>query len=282
MDRRCRQQLSAGGSTYFETIGTPCARSAITRQERRHRSCAVVDEGCPRFFAGEDSDWESTLECRSMAGRRHEIGGVVRHKLPGVGVRAEADVFLPFTQITQYCGSPGDQRRKRDVVPAQSIQLRVKELRKATRKRSPVLAEIKPRTCLGQCESYSEQVAVQFNRKGLIARLTASSSLLCDGVASVGLYERDGLQRDAPHGRLDAEGVGPNRRNVVMYGSVGALNRLESGLHRHHARLLRSCGGASALWVSSSIRCPWRSCLVLCRASLVAGFLRPRAALLLN
>ncbi len=134
--------------------------------------------------------------------------------------------FLPFTQSTEY------RRLEEGTLYPQAIQLNVSgpaerfemPLRNALASLNPNLLPIEPR-------SYSEQVAMQFNRERLAARLTVIFSLLSLLFTSPDLY---GVTAYNVTRRTNEIGVrmalGADRTNVVCMILKGVLTNVGIGL----------------------------------------------------
>jgi ABC-type lipoprotein release transport system permease subunit len=139
--------------------------------------------------------------------------------------------FLPFSQITTYVPD-GYRRLEEGTLHPQAIQLKVSGppesfeplLRNALARLNPNLLPVEPR-------SYSEQVAVQFNRERLTARLTVIFSLLSLLLASIGIY---GVTAYNVTRRTSEIGVrmalGADRTSVVRMIFKGALINVGIGL----------------------------------------------------
>ncbi len=177
---------------YFETIGTPVEMGrAFTRSDTQNAPhVAVVDENFVHsFFEGRNpigQHFGLNLDGHSAD---FEIVGVTKNaKYKNPGALPHPTYFLPFSQSTAYAPS-GYQRLESGTHYAQLIEMKVAgapapyeaTLRKA-------LAEVDPKLALIDADTYTDQVALQFNQERLIARLTSLFGVLALLLASVGLY----------------------------------------------------------------------------------------------
>jgi predicted permease len=266
---------------YFETIGTPVVRGRTINDQDTETSqhVAVVDEAFARkFFPNEDAIGKSFGLSLPGHGYDYRIVGVVRDaKYKSPAVAASPTMFLPFTQMTPYQPT-GYQRLETATLYAQSIQLSVvgapEEYEKAF---LDALASIDPNLSPVNVTSYSEQVAIQFNRERLIARLTGLFSLLALALASVGLYGVTGYNVARRTNEIGTRmALGADRSNIVIMVIRGALLQVAIGLciglpiamliGRYLAHELYEIGRFDPLVLGGAT-------VVLCVCAIVAGFL---------
>lgn len=220
---------------YFQTIGTPLLRGrGFTRQDTQAaQHVAVVDEAfAQRFFAGRDAIGQHIGLSLPGHGYDYEIVGIAgntKYRNPAAVQRPM--FFLPFTQATHYAPT-GYQRLENGTMYAQSIQMRVAgEPENYEKPLRDALASVNPNLSLIHVKSYGEQVAVQFNQKRLIARLTGLFSLLALALASVGLYGVTAYNVTRRTGEIGVRmALGANRGDVVRMVIAGAFSQLVIGL----------------------------------------------------
>jgi predicted permease len=177
---------------YFETIGTPLmmGRGFTKSDTQTAPHVAVVDEAFVQKFFGDRNPigqhFGLSLEGHSAD---FEIVGVAKNtKYRNPASAQNPMYFLPFSQTTIYAPS-GYARLETGTLYAQVIEMRVvgapspyeETLRKA-------VAEVDPKLALINVDTYTDQVALQFNQERLIARLTGLFGVLALLLASVGLY----------------------------------------------------------------------------------------------
>lgn len=205
---------------YFETIGTSLIRGrAFTKSDTQATPhVAVVDETfARRFFDGRNpiaQHFGLTLEGHSSG---FEIVGVTQDAKYQSPVSPQNPMFfLPFSQTTAYAPS-GYQRLESGTLYAQVIEMKVKgepvAYRDTLRK---VLAEIDPKLALIDVNTYTDQVALQFNQERLIARLTSLFGVLVLVLASVGLYGVTSYNVARRTGEIGIRmALGADRGNVI-------------------------------------------------------------------
>ena len=177
---------------YFETIGTPMVRGRAFNDSDTQTTphVAVVDQAfASRFFGSENpigQHFGLSLEGHSSD---FEIVGVVRNaKYRNPASPQNPMFFLPFSQTTTYRPS-GYQRLESGTLYAQVIEMRVNGSPSAYRDTLRiVLAELDPKLAPIRVDTYTDEVALQFNQERLIARLTSLFGVLALVLASVGLY----------------------------------------------------------------------------------------------
>jgi len=177
---------------YFETIGTPVVRGrafdASDTQASPH--VAVVDEAfVHRFFGDANPIGKRFGLSLEGHGSDFEIVGMVKNaKYRSPASPQNPMFFLPYSQTTTY-GPSGYQRLESGTLYAQVIEMRVNGAPAAYRDTlRKVLAEIDPKLALIHVDTYTDQVASQFNQERLIARLTSLFGVLALVLASIGLY----------------------------------------------------------------------------------------------
>lgn len=220
---------------YFETIGTPLlrGRGVTERDMPSSQHVAIVDSAfAQKFFPGEDPIGKHFGLSLPGHGSDYQIVGVAKDtKYRSPGSEQSPMFFLPFTQTTQY-EPDGYRRLETATLCAQSIQLHVagapERYEDSFRQ---TLASTNPNLSLIKVKTYREQVAVQFNRERLIARLTALFGIFALLLASVGLY---GVTAYNVEGRTREIGVrialGANRGKVLSMVLYGALWQVCGGL----------------------------------------------------
>jgi predicted permease len=220
---------------YFETIGTPLlrGRGVTERDMPSSQHVAIVDSAfAQKFFPGEDPIGKHFGLSLPGHGSDYQIVGVAKDtKYRSPGSEQSPMFFLPFTQTTQY-EPDGYRRLETATLYAQSIQLHVagapERYEDSFRQ---TLASTNPNLSLIKVKTYREQVAVQFNRERLIARLTALFGIFALLLASVGLY---GVTAYNVEGRTREIGVrialGANRGKVLSMVLYGALWQVCGGL----------------------------------------------------
>ncbi|HTW82366.1 MAG TPA: ABC transporter permease [Terracidiphilus sp.] len=205
---------------YFETIGTPLIRGrAFTSGDTQATPhVAVVDEAFVRRFLGDQNPigqhFGLSLEGHSSD---FEIVGVAKDaKYRNPASPQNPMFFLPFSQSTAYASS-GYQRLEADTLYAQVIEIKVSGAPAAYRDTlGRVLAEVDPRLAFIDVDTYSDQVAVQFNQERLIANLTSLFGVLALVLASVGLYGATAYNVDRRTGEIGIRmALGADRRSVL-------------------------------------------------------------------
>src|SRR5947208_5207065 len=175
------------GPHYFETIGTRLLRGRAIeeRDTPAAQHVAVINETFARkFFRNEDPLGQHLGLGDARHSGDYEVVGVVEDaKYQDTRGPAYATVFLPLLQTP--AGAPSH---------ASSVYIHDIELRGAGRPASlepavrRALAYIDPNLTVLGVVSFSEQVARNFNRERLVARLTELFGLLALTLACVGLY----------------------------------------------------------------------------------------------
>ena len=217
------------GPHYFETIGTRLLRGRAIeeRDTPAAQHVAVINETFARkFFHNEDPIGQHLgLGDASHSGDYEVIGVVEDAKYQDTRGPAYATVFLPLLQTTAREGHDSS-------VYIHDIELRVvgtpASLEPAVRRD---LADIDPNLTVLGVVSFSEQVARNFNRERLVARLTELFGLLALTLACVGLY---GVTSYSVARRISEIGLrmalGAERRNILGLVLRGAFTQVILGL----------------------------------------------------
>ena len=217
------------GPHYFETIGTRLLRGRAIeeRDTPAAQHVAVINETFARkFFHHEDPIGQHLgLGDASHSGDYEVIGVVEDAKYQDTRGPAYATVFLPLLQTTAREGHDSS-------VYIHDIELRVvgtpASLEPAVRRD---LADIDPNLTVLGVVSFSEQVARNFNRERLVARLTELFGLLALTLACVGLY---GVTSYSVARRISEIGLrmalGAERRNILGLVLRGAFTQVILGL----------------------------------------------------
>lgn len=220
---------------YFETIGTPVVRGRTFSYDDMQAAphVAVVDQAfVQRFFGNENPigrHFGLTLEGHSSD---FEIVGVVQNtKYRNPASQQNPMFFLPFSQTTAYDPS-GYQRLESGSLYAQVIEMRVNGAPTAYQETlRKVLAEIDPKLALINVDTYSDQVALQFNQERLLARLTSLFGVLALALASVGLYGVTAYNVARRTGEIGIRmALGADRANVMGMVLKSAIAQAGFGL----------------------------------------------------
>jgi len=218
------------GPHYFETIGTRLLRGRAIeeRDTPAAQHVAVINETFARkFFHNEDPLGQHLgLGDASRSGDYEVIGVVEDAKYQDTRGPAYATVFLPLLQ------TPADASSHDSSVYIHDIELRVagkpESLEPAVRR---ALADTDPNLTVLGVVSFSEQVARNFNRERLIARLTELFGLLALILSCVGLY---GVTAYTVARRTNEIGIrmalGAERRNILGLVLRGAFTQVVLGL----------------------------------------------------
>jgi predicted permease len=218
------------GPHYFETIGTRLLRGRAIeeRDTPAAQHVAVINETFARkFFRNEDPLGQHLGFGDASHSGDYEIVGVVEDaKYQDTRGPAYATVFLPLLQ------TPAGESRHDSSVYIHDIELRVagkpESLEPAVRR---ALADVDPNLTVLGVVSFSEQVARNFNRERLIARLTELFGLLALVLAGVGLY---GVTAYSVARRTNEIGIrmalGAERRNILGMVLRGAFTQVILGL----------------------------------------------------
>ena len=218
------------GPHYFETIGTRLLRGRAIeeRDTPAAQHVAVINETFARkFFHNEDPIGQHLgLGDASHSGDYEVIGVVEDAKYQDTRGPAYATVFLPLLQ------TPAGEPSHDSSVYIHDIELRVvgtpASLEPAVRR---ALADIDPNLTVLGVVSFGEQVARNFNRERLVARLTELFGLLALTLACVGLY---GVTSYSVARRISEIGLrmalGAERRNILGLVLRGAFTQVILGL----------------------------------------------------
>jgi len=221
---------------YFETIGTTVVRGRAFNDSDTQATphVAVVDEAFARRFFGNENPigqhFGLSLEGHSSD---FEIVGAVQNAMYRNPASPQNPMFfLPFSQTTTY-GPSGYQRLESGTFYAQVIEMRVNgddpaAYRDTLRK---VLAEVDPKLALIHVDTYTDEVALQFNQERLIARLTSFFGVLALVLASVGLYGVTAYNVAQRTGEIGIRmALGANRTNVMGMVLKSAMAQTGIGL----------------------------------------------------
>ena len=220
---------------YFETIGTSVVRGRAfsTSDTQSTPHVAVVDETFARRFFGDANPigqhFGLSLEGHSSD---YEIVGVAKDaKYRNPANVQDPMFFLPFSQTTAYAPS-GYQRLESGTLYAQVIEVRVNGTPAAYQDTlRKVLAEIDPKLALIHVDTYTDQVAMQFNQERLIARLTSLFGVLALLLASVGLYGVTAYNVARRTGEIGIRmALGADRANVIRMVLKSAMGQAIVGL----------------------------------------------------
>jgi predicted permease len=220
---------------YFETIGTPLVRGRAFNNGDTQATphVAVVDEDFVRRFFGDQNPigqhFGLNLEGHSLD---FEIVGVTKDaKYRNPASPKNPMFFLPFSQTTTYAPS-GYQRLESGTLYAQVIEMKVNGNPAAYRDTlRRVLAEIDPKLALINVDTYTDQVALQFNQERLIARLTSLFGVLALVLASVGLYGVTAYNVARRTGEIGIRmALGANRGSVMGMVLKSAMAQAGTGL----------------------------------------------------
>jgi len=220
---------------YFETIGTPMVKGRAFNHGDTQATphVAVVDEGFVHRFFGDQNPigrhFGLSLDGHSAD---FEIVGVTKDaKYRNPASPQNPMFFLPFSQTTAYAPS-GYQRLESGTLYAQLIEMKVNgdpaPYQDTLRK---VAAEIDPKLALIHVDTYTDQVALQFNQERLIARLTSLFGVLALALASVGLYGVTAYNVARRTGEIGIRmALGADRGNVMGMVLKRAMSQAGFGL----------------------------------------------------
>ena len=220
---------------YFETIGTSIVRGRTFSNSDTQASphVAVVDEAFVHSFFGDvdpiGQHFGLALEGHSSD---YEIVGVAKNaKYRNPANPQNPMFFLPFSQMTAY-GPSGYQRLESGTLYAQVIEVRVAGAPAAYQDTlRKVLAEIDPKLALIHVDTYTDQVALQFNQERLIARLTSLFGALALVLASIGLYGVTAYNVARRTGEIGIRmALGADRANVIRMVLKSAMAQTAVGL----------------------------------------------------
>ncbi len=220
---------------YFETIGTPVVKGRTFNHADSQAAphVAVVDEGFARRFLGDQNPIGQHFGL-SLEGHNSdfEIVGVTQNaKYRNPSSTPNPMFFLPYSQTTAYAPS-GYQRLESGSLYAQLIEMKVNgdpaPFQDTLRR---VLSEIDPKLALIQVDTYTDQVALQFNQERLIARLTSLFGVLALVLASVGLYGVTAYNVARRTGEIGIRmALGADRRSVMGMVLKSAMAQAGIGL----------------------------------------------------
>ncbi|MBS1805938.1 MAG: ABC transporter permease [Acidobacteria bacterium] len=220
---------------FFETIGTPIVRGRAftTSDTQSSPHVSVIDESFARRFFGDENPigkhFGLSLEGHSSD---YEIVGVVKDaKYRNPANPQNPMFFLPFSQTTAYTPS-GYQRLESGTLYAQLIEVRVNGAPAAYQDTlRKVLSEVDPKLALIHVDTYTDQVALQFNQERLIARLTSLFGMLALLLASIGLYGVTAYNVARRTGEIGIRmALGADRSNVVSMVLRSAMAQAGLGL----------------------------------------------------
>jgi predicted permease len=219
---------------YFETVGIPIVlgRSISDQDTASSQHVAVVDQNFARTFFGTESPIGKHFGI-SLTGHGfdYEIVGVAGDTLNRrPGSKKEPAYYLPYTQSTRY-EVAGYQRLEDETRFPRAIELNVSGRPEgyANILRS-TLAGINPELSAFDVNSYTEQVAIQFNQERLVARIAGLYGIVALLLASIGLY---GVTAYNVTRRTSEIGIrmalGANRNDVIRMVLRSALSQVVVG-----------------------------------------------------
>jgi len=220
---------------YFETIGTLVVKGrAFNNSDTQNAPhVSVVDEEFAHRFFGDANPigqhFGLNLEGHSSD---YEIVGVTKNaKYRNPANPQNPMFFLPFSQTTPY-GPSGYQRLELGTLYAQVIEMRVSGAPAAYQDTlRKVLAEIDPKLAPIQVDTYTDQVALQFNQERLIARLTSLFGVLALLLASIGLYGVTAYNVARRTGEIGIRmALGADRADVISMVLKSAMLQAGAGL----------------------------------------------------
>ncbi|HET6934334.1 MAG TPA: ABC transporter permease, partial [Candidatus Angelobacter sp.] len=221
---------------YFETIGTPILRGRpIAEQDTADsQHVAVVSESFARtFFPGQDALGKHFGVEEPGHSNDYEIVGITEDtKYAFPDDKADPIFFLPLSQSEGTYEDSAQAAEQRMTHYIGSVQLRVagapgsydQPVRRA-------LAAVDPNLTITAMRSFSDQLAMNFSGKDLLATLTTAFGLLALLLASIGLY---GVVAYTVARHTNEIGIrmalGANRVNVVRMVLLGAMKLVILGL----------------------------------------------------
>jgi predicted permease len=233
---------------YFQVIGNPIleGRGIEERDNESVRNVAVINEAFARkFFPGEDPLGRTFGRAGRESARQYQIIGVAKdvRNLAYLDKATGPFYFLPEAQHDNVANSANSTDREiysgsnrfipdrwrrflHDVVIVTRPGSRVTEARLLQ-----AMTAVDPNLPVLSVRSLSEEVAAQFSRQRLIARLTSFFGILSLVLASLGLY---GVTAYNAGRRVNEIGVrmalGATRRKVITLVLRGAFGLILVGL----------------------------------------------------
>jgi macrolide transport system ATP-binding/permease protein len=200
------------GPHYFETVGTRLLQGRVIdeRDVPGAPRAAVVNEAFARkYFPKGDAIGQHFGTNDSKRSGDFEIVGIVEDaKYQDTRGPAYPTFFWPLLQVP-----PGDPLRGWARTIELNVAGRPEDVEPALRQ---AIAGVDPRITVLKLQSFSEQVALNFNQERLIARLTELFGVLALILACLGLY---GLTAYTVARRTNEIGIrmalGADRRNVL-------------------------------------------------------------------
>jgi predicted permease len=233
---------------YFDTIGSRIlrGRGIDDRDTPNAPMVAVVSQAFARkFFPGQDPigkrfgmvSWAHQHDC--------EIVGVVEDaKYTDARDTPGPTFFVPYLQMAP--GYWNDNALARSNYP-HFLQLHVARDEQSLEPRiRQTLAEIDPNITVVRVLTLADQVAINFNRDRLIARLAELFGMLALVLACIGLYGVTAYSVASRTGEIGIRtALGASRAGVVMMILRGAMAQIAFGL---------AIGLPAALWAGGNIR----------------------------
>jgi predicted permease len=215
------------GPHYFETVGTRLLQGRVIdeRDVPGAPRAAVVNEAFARkYFPKGDAIGQHFGTNDSKRSGDFEIVGIVEDaKYQDTRGPAYPTFFWPLLQVP-----PGDPLRGWARTIELNVAGRPEDVEPALRQ---AIAGVDPRITVLKLQSFSEQVALNFNQERLIARLTELFGVLALILACLGLY---GLTAYTVARRTNEIGIrmalGADRRNVLGLVLRSAMFQVGLGL----------------------------------------------------
>ena len=220
------------GPHYFETIGTPLVRGRAIDQSDTptSRRVAVVNRAfAERWFPGQDALGKH-FSFASPRNQLYEIVGVVenaRYANPREPVTPM--FFLPYLQMLPAEWKSSALARSNYI---QDIELRIDPgARNLEAGMHRALQEVDANLSVLKVATFDEQLAGNFTRERLIARLTAIFGMLALALAALGLYGVTAYMVARRTGEIGIRmALGASRGKVIAVVLRGALWQVASAV----------------------------------------------------